>query len=101
MKVNEFAPGNGWYTKIPAPLLNDKGQQYLVYRDEWLNQMDILLALEPMKKTKKLSIDLDWNNKEHQYQLGDIDFAMNDADMLLNIREYPNFDTLDTLDKPN
>jgi predicted methyltransferase len=45
MKVIEFATGNGCYTKILAPLLNDKGQQYPAYRDERLNQMDILLAL--------------------------------------------------------
>jgi hypothetical protein len=59
---------------------------HLAYREEWLNQMDTLLALEPMKKAKKLPIDLDWNNKEQQYQLGNIDLAMNDADMLLNTR---------------
>jgi predicted methyltransferase len=95
MKVIEFAPGNGWYTKILAPLLKDKGELHLAYRDEWLNQMDTLLALEPMNKAKKLPIELDWNNKEQQYQLGNIDFAMNDADMLLNIREYHNFDAQD------
>jgi hypothetical protein len=51
-----------------------------------------------MKKAKKWPIDLDWNNKEQQYQLGNIDLAMNDADMLLNTRWYHNFDTHD---KPN
>ena len=95
MKVIEFAPGNGWYTKILAPLLKDKGELHLAYREEWLKEMDKLLALEPMNKAKKLPIDLDWNNKERQYQLGNINFAMNDADMLLSIREYHNFDAQD------
>lgn len=95
MKVIEFAPGNGWYSKILAPVLKDKGELHLAYRDEWLSSMDELLALEPMNKAKKLPIELDWNNKEQQYQLGTLDFAMNDADMLLNIREYHNFDAQD------
>lgn len=95
MKVVEFAPGNGWYTKILAPLLKDKGELHLAYRDEWLKDMDELLALKPMNKAKKLPIELDWNDKERQYQLGNVDFAMNDADMLLNIREYHNFDATD------
>ena len=95
MKVIEFAPGNGWYSKILAPLLKDKGELHLAYREQWLNEMDELLVLEPMSKAKKLPIDLDWNNEEQQYQLGNVDFAMNDADMLLNIREYHNFDTQD------
>jgi hypothetical protein len=47
---------------------------------------------------KKLTYRFNWNNKEQQYQSGNIDLAMNDADMLLNIRQYRNFDTLN---KPN
>lgn len=95
MKVIEFAPGNGWYSKILAPLLKDKGELHLAYPEVWLNNMNDLLALEPMNKAKKLPIELDWNNKEQQYQLGHLDFAMHDADMLLNIREYHNFDAQD------
>tara|TARA_R110000868_G_scaffold81494_2_gene230648 strand:- start:740 stop:1492 length:753 start_codon:yes stop_codon:yes gene_type:complete len=95
MKVIEFAPGNGWYSKILAPLLKDQGELHLAYPEEWLKNMDDLLALEPMNKAKKLPIALDWNDKEQQYQLGNLDFAMKDADMLLNIREYHNFDAQD------
>ncbi|MEP1447703.1 MAG: methyltransferase [Paraglaciecola sp.] len=95
MKVIEFAPGNGWYSKILAPVLKDKGELYLAYPGKWLDNMDELLAIEAMNKAKKLPIELDWNNKEKQYQLGNLDFAMKDADMLLNIREYHNFDAQD------
>lgn len=95
MKVIEFAPGDGWYSKILAPLLKDKGELHLAYRDEWLSEMDKLLALEPMNNAKKLPIDLDWDNAKQQYQLGKLDFAMTDVDMLLNIREYHNFNAQD------
>lgn len=32
MTVIEFAPGNGWYSKILAPLLAEKGELHLAYK---------------------------------------------------------------------
>jgi predicted methyltransferase len=95
MKVIEFAPGNGWYTKILAPLLAEKGELHLAYKKEWLDNMDDLLADKAFKSTKKLPIELSWNNEEYRYDLGDLSFGMNDADMVLNIREYHNFNDED------
>jgi predicted methyltransferase len=95
MKVIEFAPGNGWYTKILAPLLEKNGELHLAYKIEWLDNMDPLLKKEGFKSTKKLPIELSWNNAEYKYDLGKLSFEMNDADMILNIREYHNFNLKD------
>jgi len=95
MKVIEFAPGNGWYSKILAPLLADKGELYLAYKKEWLDNMNTLLTKNSFKTTKKLPIELDWNAKELKYDLGNLSFNMSDADMVLNIREYHNFNLAD------
>lgn len=95
MKVIEFAPGNGWYTKILAPLLADKGELHLAYKSEWLDQLDPLLKMNAFKSTVKLPIALEWNSKEYKYDLGKLSFNMTDADMVLNIREYHNFDLAD------
>ena len=95
MKVIEFAPGNGWYTKILAPVLNKQGELHLAYKKEWLNEMDKLLSLKDFSKTKKLPIELEWNGKDRRYQLGKLSFGMTDADMFLNIREYHNFNAED------
>ena len=95
MKVVEFAPGNGWYTKIIAPLLEKNGELHLAYKSEWLENMDPLLKKEGFKSTKKLPIELSWNNTEFKYDLGKLSFEMNDADMILNIREYHNFNLSD------
>jgi len=95
MKVIEFAPGNGWYTKILAPLLAEKGELHLAYKKEWLDSMDELLAHKAFNSTHKLPIELSWNNKEYRYDLGKLSFGMNDADMVLNIREYHNFNDED------
>jgi predicted methyltransferase len=95
MKVIEFAPGNGWYSKILAPLLAEKGELYLAYKAEWLNNMDELLKHKAFKSAKKLPIPLSWNNKEYRYDLGKLSFGMTNADMVLNIREYHNFNEED------
>lgn len=95
MKVIEFAPGNGWYTKILAPVLNSHGELHLAYKKEWLNEMDKLLSLKDFSNTKKLPIELEWNNQDRRYQLGKLSFGMTDADMFLSIREYHNFNAED------
>jgi len=95
MKVIEFAPGNGWYTKILAPVLNDNGELHLAYKSEWLDNMDDLLKKPGFKSAIKLPIELSWNSKEYKYDLGKLTFKMNDADMVLNIREYHNFNLAD------
>ena len=96
MKVIEFAPGNGWYTKILAPLLKDRGELYLAYKQEWLDSLDDILKYKALSKAKKLPMDLGWNSEEYRYEFGKkIDFGMSDADMVLCIREYHNFGAKD------
>lgn len=95
MKVIEFAPGSGWYSKILAPLLVEKGELHLAYKKEWLDSMDDLLAHKAFKSTKKLPIELSWNSEAYRYDLGALSFGMNNADMVLNIREYHNFNNED------
>ena len=96
-KVIEFAPGNGWYTKILAPVLKEQGELHLAYKSEWLNEMDKLLSLDAFTSTRKLPIELEWNGKDRRYQLGNLSFGMSDADMVLSIREYHNFNPQDKI----
>lgn len=91
MKVIEFAPGDGWYTKILAPLLKDEGELHLAYKKEWLDALDEILEVDAVSGATKLPMDLGWNNEGYHYIFGDLDFGMSDADMVLNIREYHNF----------
>lgn len=89
MKVIEFLPGAGWYSKILAPILKDSGELYIVGSHRGIKNLDSLLAAPPMKNTKKVPINIQWN-KDH-YALDDVDFSINDADMVLNIRMYHAF----------
>ena len=92
MKVIEFIPGNGWYTKILAPVLRDQGELHVASKNEWLDRLDGIFSLDAINKAKKLPIEVDWNNVERRYEFGRLNFGMTDADMVLNIREYHNFD---------
>lgn len=91
MKVIEVIPGGGWYTKILAPVLKDRGQLYIASKAKWLTDLDPLLAKPPFSQVKKLPITLEWNRAAFRYSLRNVDFGMTDADMVLNIREYHNF----------
>lgn len=95
MRVIEFAPGNGWYTKILAPLLKDKGELHLAYKQEWLDDLDDILQADALSDAIKLPMDMDWNDEEYRYVFGKLDFGMRNADMVLCIREYHNFNSED------
>ena len=96
MTVIEFAPGNGWYSKILAPLLQQQGELYLAYPNEWLADLDPLLAVSAMSAAKKLPLDMGWNAESYHYTFAnDIDFGLTDADMLLSIRAYHNLSAAD------
>ena len=54
MTVIEFGPGGGWYTEILGPVLRDKGQLLIAYKDSWMTGLDTLLAQEFMFTVKKI-----------------------------------------------
>ncbi len=89
MKVIEFAPGGGWYTKILGPVLAEKGELLLAYNGDWMKRLDAFLTKPGFESTKKLAIDLGWNG---HFEFNSTSLGVDDADMLLNIREYHNFD---------
>ena len=82
MKVLEIIPGGGWYTKLLAPALRDKGQFYLSLGTKRLS--DSLLTKKPFDKVKAIGpVD---------YKLENLDFEVNDLDAVLTFRNYHNFD---------
>ncbi len=91
MKVVEFGPGNGWYTKILAPVLKDKGELVLAFRDEWMSRgLGSLLKSRHLSKVTRVGIDMDWDGDKNEIKFNGVDFKTTDADMFLNIRFYHN-----------
>ncbi len=93
MPVLEFGPGNGWYSELLGPVLQEKGALHLIYKDEWMKKLDGMLALDVMSAVKKHPIDLGWNRDIRKFHVDLIAIDVRDADLALNIREYHNFDT--------
>ncbi len=92
MKVIEFGPGAGWYTELLGPTLKARGELHIAYKAEWMEKLNPRLALAPLSKVVKRPIDIGWNREKRKFDVGTLDFGMQDADMALNIREYHNFD---------
>ncbi len=91
MKVIEFGPGGGWYTKILGPILKEKGQLIIAYKEEWMKDLDKILKTKHLKHVKKVGIDgMDWNGPKKEFSFKGVDFKTTDADMFLSIREYHN-----------
>lgn len=91
-KVIDWAPGRGWYTEILGPLLKDHGALYVSTLAASLRRLDPLLKLAPMSKVKKLPVDVSRHPVSHDITVVNLDFAMEDADLVLNFREYHNLD---------
>lgn len=90
MKVFEFGPGDGWYTKIIAPVLKDKGHLSVGYPKTWLAGLDDLVKTEHMEKVRRVNLDMKWDRETRAFDFNGVDFQTENLDMFLNIREYHN-----------
>ena len=90
MTVIEFGPGAGWYTEILGPVLREKGQLFIAYRDSWMESLDTLLAQDFMSAVVKNPIDISWNSEKQKFNIGNIVYDVENADLALSIREYHN-----------
>jgi len=80
MKVLELVPGGGWYTKLLAPVLAEKGELFLSIGAERLK--DRLLNKPGFDKVKVLPADL---------KNPPLDFGEKNFDMVLTFRNLHNF----------
>ncbi len=90
MKVFEFGPGAGWYTKILAPVLKDEGELIIGYKKEWIDELADLLAEPELSAVRRVNLDMDWDSELYAFSFNSMDFAAEGLDMFLNIREYHN-----------
>lgn len=95
MRVFEFAPGNGWYTKILAPVLQDEGELSIGYPAPWLQGLADMLQAPQMDRVRQVVMDMDWDAQALVYTFNSIDFQTEELDLFLNIREYHNLSATD------
>jgi predicted methyltransferase len=90
MKIVEFIPGGGWYSKILAPVVSEKGQYYAALGT---GRIKSLMAEPGFEKIKIIGEDAKIYRKEgerfNSLELDSLDVT--DLDMVLTFRNYHNF----------
>lgn len=92
MKVLELIPGGGWYTKLLAPVLKEKGKLYLAYGAAGVERNllkenkdfeDVTVVAKESKLYRKKGAKF--------YSLENAGLDLKDLDMILTFRNYHNF----------
>jgi len=92
MRVIELVPEGGWYTKILAPVLADKGKLYLSIGTR---QLGTLLQDHPsMSKAEILPLDVYFAPTDVRgiFEIGEFTLGVTDVDLVLTFRNLHNFD---------
>jgi predicted methyltransferase len=92
MKVAELLPGGGWYTKLLAPVLKEKGELYLAYGAGRLAD-GLLKDNKDFSHVKVVAKDAKVYRKEDArfYSLENASMGVKKLDMVLTFRNYHNF----------
>lgn len=91
MKVLELIPGGGWYTKLLAPSLREKGSYSAAL---WTgNIKDNLIDKPGFDKIKLVNKEavLTYNKELKDYDIRDLNFGKNEYNAVLTFRNYHNF----------
>lgn len=91
MKVIELLPGGGWYTKLLAPVLRDKGQLYVAIGTGRIKEN--VLNQDGFDKVKIVAEDAKVYRPEgaRNYVLEADSLGVEDADIAFTFRNYHNF----------
>jgi predicted methyltransferase len=90
MRVVELVPGRGWYTKIIAPVVADKGQYYVAIA----SRMSAMLEkYDALSKVEILPLDVKLLPQDiiGQFDLTEFTLGIDDVDLILTFRNLHNF----------
>lgn len=91
MKVVELIPGGGWYTKLLAPVLAEKGEFTVALGSGRVEEA--LLGKPDFEKVKVTAKDAEFSRPEGSrfYELKMTGLGVKKADIVLTFRNYHNF----------
>lgn len=94
MKVVELIPGSGWYTKILAPVLHEKGEYIASMNANRVK--DQILSLPGFERGKVVQEEARcWRENGDPFLTSDIKtLNIENADMVLTFRNYANFNAI-------
>lgn len=92
MRVLELVPGGGWYTRVLAPVLADRGTLYVALGTDRVTK-DVLNQ-PGFEKVETLETTDNLRRLEEQriYVVDDFDFGVSGLDMVVTFRNLHNFD---------
>jgi predicted methyltransferase len=101
MKIVELIPGGGWYTRVLAPVMRDKGELYVAYGTSRIEKN--ILGEAPFDKVKIVAKESKVYRPEgaRNYKLENASIDVSDVDMVLTFRNYHNFDYAGRMDMNN
>lgn len=91
MRIIELIPGGGWYSRILAPVVREKGQYFAALGT---HRIETTLLEQPgFEQVKILAKDAKlWREEEDEfYSLAVDSLGIQDADMVFTFRNYHNF----------
>jgi predicted methyltransferase len=91
MRVVELVPGGGWYTKIAAPVVADKGQYYVTLGTRRMGS--VLEGHDELAKVEILPLDAKFKPTDiiGQFDLNEFSLGIEDVDLILTFRNLHNF----------
>lgn len=88
-RVIELIPGGGWYTRILAPVLKDKGQLYVAVGTRRVEEG--LVGQPGFEAVKVLPIAAQPTPEGRFYSIGAFDLGVTGVDLVLTFRNLHNF----------
>jgi len=91
MRVVELVPGGGWYTKIAAPVVADKGKYYLTLGTSRIGKT--LEKHDELSKVEILPLDVQFKPTDvvGLFDIGEFSIGIDYADLILTFRNLHNF----------
>ena len=92
MRVLELVPGGGWYTRLLAPVVKEKGKLYVAIGTQRIEEN--LLKQPGFEEVGVVSMSGEFARKEgaRRYSLTNLGIDVSDIDLALTFRNVHNFD---------
>ena len=91
MKVLELLPGGGWYTKILAPVLREKGELYVAIGTRNVSQNLVNQPGFDHVQVLDIGVGIERDGPFRTNTIPPFDFGVSDIDMALTFRNMHNF----------
>ena len=91
MRVVEIVPGSGWYTKILAPVLADKGELFVTLGTRRIQPLVEKYSQLSNVQILPLEVQFVPQDRMGYFEIGEFSLGIDDVDLVLTFRNLHNF----------